>query len=160
MNFQTAIKTGFSKYVTFSGRARRSEFWFWALFAFLVGVVASIIDTVLGTTTSTGVGLISSIASLGLLLPGLAVSWRRMHDIGRTGLWALSPLIPIAGFVFLIIFIVWACQDSQPGTNQHGPNPKGLGNDGYGQFPGQPPQFGGPSQYGQPGQYGQQPGQF
>jgi uncharacterized membrane protein YhaH (DUF805 family) len=153
VNFQTAIKTGFSKYVTFSGRARRSEYWFWALFAFLAGVVASILDTIAGTTTSSGGGVFSGLVALGLLLPGLAVFFRRMHDIGRSGLWVLTLLIPVANIVFGIIFIVWACKDSQPGANQHGPNPKGIG-DGYGQFPGQPPQFG------QPGQYGQQPGQF
>ncbi|MEZ0163532.1 DUF805 domain-containing protein [Kineococcus sp. LSe6-4] len=150
MNFQTAIKTGFSQYVTFSGRARRSEYWYWVLFNVLVGVVASILDAVLDTSTSRGVGLFSTITSLALLLPSLAIFWRRMHDIGKPGLWFLAYFIPIANIVFAIVFIVWFCQDSQPGPNQYGPNPKGL-DAGHGQFPGQPPQFGGPNQYGQPG---------
>ncbi|MEZ0493112.1 DUF805 domain-containing protein [Kineococcus sp. TBRC 1896] len=151
MNVQTAVKTGFSKYVTFSGRARRSEYWYWTLFSFLAGAVASVLDTVAGTTTSSGSGLFGGLVGLALLLPGLAVTWRRLHDIDKSGLWFLTIFIPLAGIVFLVLLIVWACKDSQPGPNRFGPNPKGV-DAGYGRFPGQPPQFGGPNQYGQPGQ--------
>ncbi|MFD0481308.1 DUF805 domain-containing protein [Kineococcus sp. GCM10028916] len=149
MNLIDAVKSGFSKYVGFSGRARRSEFWFWTLFNFLVGLVASGLDNAAGMANSTGNGPIGTIVTLALLLPSLSVFWRRMHDTGRSGLWFFLGLIPLVG---LIVLIVFACQDSQPGQNQHGPNPKGIGG-GYGEFPGQPPQFGGPSQYGQPGQF-------
>jgi uncharacterized membrane protein YhaH (DUF805 family) len=156
VNMVDAVKHGFSNYARFSGRARRSEFWFWTLFTFLVSIVASVLDRVLGTGFATQYGesggVVQTITSLALLVPGLAVSWRRLHDIGRSGAWYLTLLIPLANIVFFVILIVWACKDSQPGQNQHGPNPKGFGG-GYGEFPGQPPQFGGPSQYGQPGQF-------
>ena len=76
MSFQDAVKICFNKYVDFNGRARRSEFWWWVLFTFLLGIVASIIDTVLGTRNSTGSGLIQSVANLAVLLPSLAVGAR------------------------------------------------------------------------------------
>jgi uncharacterized membrane protein YhaH (DUF805 family) len=152
MSLQGAIRNGFANYVRFSGRARRSEYWFWVLFTIIVSAITSVLDSLAGTSTSSGVGLFSTIAGLALLLPGLAVFWRRMHDIGKSGLWYLTLLIPVANIVFFVILIVWACKDSQPGSNQYGPNPKGIG----GEYPGQPGQFGqygGPAQYGQPGQF-------
>ena len=158
MNMVDAVKNGFSNYARFSGRARRSEFWIWTLFTVIVSIVASVVDNALGLTTSSGGGVFQGIASLALLVPGLAVGWRRMHDTGKSGALYLIGLIPLVGW---ILVVVWACQDSQPGPNHHGPNPKGI-DGGYGQFPGQQDRFGGPGQYGQPGQPGQygQPGQF
>ena len=128
MDFMTAVRTCLSKYVDFSGRARRSEYWYFALFNFLVSIVTSILDAVLGTDydTSSG-GLISTIASLALLLPSLAVGVRRLHDTDRSGWWILLGLIPIVGWIILII---WFCTDSKP-DNQYGPNPKGAGAAGY-----------------------------
>jgi len=78
-------------------------------------VVASIIDGILGVT------VLGVILALGLLIPSLAVGVRRLHDIGKSGWWLLIGLIPLVGAIVLLVF---ACQDSQPGTNQWGPSPK------------------------------------
>ena len=88
MDFMTAVRTCLSKYVDFSGRARRSEFWYFVLFTFLVGIVASILDGVLGTDyDDRGGGLSVRSPALALLLPWLAVGVRRLHDTGRSGWW-------------------------------------------------------------------------
>jgi uncharacterized membrane protein YhaH (DUF805 family) len=137
MDFQTAIRTCLSKYVDFSGRARRSEYWFFALFTFLLGIVTGIIDRVLGTDFGNGNGLIGTVVSLALLLPGLAVGARRLHDTGRSGWWLLLAFIPILGWIALLVFFVL---DSQPGDNQYGPNPKTGAAGGYPPPP--PPNYG------------------
>ena len=109
------------RYFGFSGRARRSEYWWFFLFNVLVSIVASILDSVLGTMSDdTNVGLIGSIASLALLLPSIAVGIRRLHDTSRSGWWILIGLIPIVGWIVLLVFYV---QDSH-GDNQYGPSPK------------------------------------
>lgn len=122
MNFADAVKSGLSNYANFSGRSRRSEYWFFALFFFLVLVVAVIIDSVLGTYP-----LVYAVAALALFLPNLGVAVRRLHDTGKSGWFVLIGFIPLVGFILLI---VWYCQDSAP-DNQYGPNPKGQGV-GYG----------------------------
>jgi uncharacterized membrane protein YhaH (DUF805 family) len=121
MNFAEAVKTVLSKYAVFSGRARRSEFWWFVLFNILVSIVASIIDAILGTDWSTGSGLISLIVGLALFIPYLAVAVRRLHDTDRSGWWILIGLIPLIGFIVLLIFTV---QDGTPGPNKHGASPK------------------------------------
>lgn len=113
MNFVEAITSGFNKYVTFSGRAARSEFWYWMLFAFIANVVAGIVDGVLG------LGLVGLLVSLALLLPGLAVSARRLHDIDRTAWWLLIALTMIG----IILLIVWDCIKGTTGPNRFGPDP-------------------------------------
>jgi uncharacterized membrane protein YhaH (DUF805 family) len=118
MGFADAIKTCFSKYVDFSGRARRSEFWFWILFDALVSIAVTILDSVLGSEQ-----LIYRLTELALFLPGLAVAIRRLHDTGRSGWWILLVFAIIVGWIMLL---VWFCQDSE-GDNQYGPNPKGGG---------------------------------
>jgi uncharacterized membrane protein YhaH (DUF805 family) len=129
MSFQDAVRVCLTqKYVDFSGRARRSEYWYFALFVIIVSVVAGIIDGILGTRdTISNTGLVGGIASLALLLPNLGVGARRLHDTGRSGWWLLIGLIPVIGWIVLIVFFV---QDSQP-DNQYGPNPKGLGGGQY-----------------------------
>ena len=117
MGFEAAIRSGFQNYANFNGRAMRSEYWYWVLFAFLLGLFASIVDTILGTPN-----LISSIISLALLLPGLAVGARRLHDINRTGWWLLISLT----FIGLILLIYFFVQPSQPIANQYGPAPTGA----------------------------------
>jgi uncharacterized membrane protein YhaH (DUF805 family) len=117
MGFVDAIKSGFNNYVNFQGRARRSEYWFWVLFTFLLSIVASIIDGVLG------IYLLAGLAMLATILPSIAVGVRRLHDTGRSGFWLFIALIPLVGAIVLIIFYV---SDSQPGANKYGPNPKGL----------------------------------
>jgi uncharacterized membrane protein YhaH (DUF805 family) len=134
MDFMTAVRTCLSKYVDFSGRARRSEYWYFALFTFLVNIVTTIVDTILGTDfDDTSGGLVSSLVSLALLLPSLAVGVRRLHDTDRSGWWILIGLIPIIGWILLI---VWFCTDSKP-DNQYGPNPKNEG--ATGGYPPPPP---------------------
>ena len=161
MPFPDAVKICLSKYADFSGRARRSEYWWFVLFNVLVSIVASILDSIVGTKSG-GTGLFGVIAALALLLPGLAVGARRLHDTGRTGWWLLIGLIPCIGFIVLIVFFV---QDSHP-DNQYGASPKGYaggpGAGGYGQpggygYPPPPPPSG--PDYGQPGAggYGQPP---
>lgn len=86
MTFGASISTCFSKYVTFSGRAARSEFWWFALFLALVDLALSLVSEAL-----------SGVWNLATVLPYAAVAWRRLHDIDRTGLWTLVPLIPMIG---------------------------------------------------------------
>jgi uncharacterized membrane protein YhaH (DUF805 family) len=113
MDFGQAISSGFSNYVNFSSRSPRSGYWYWTLFAVIVGIVTAIIDNVIG------MAITNTIASLALFLPGLAVSVRRLHDIDRTGWWVLIALTVIG----IILLIYWYCQPGTPGDNQYGPDP-------------------------------------
>jgi len=113
------------KYATFSGRAQRAEYWYFALFNIIISFVLVGIDTVLGFGGDMGMGVLSGIYSLAVLLPSLAVGVRRLHDIERSGWWLLIGFIPLIGFIVLII---WFVKDSQAGENKYGPNPKGVGN--------------------------------
>ena len=106
------------KYVEFSGRARRREFWIFCLFNILAGIVACVLDGVLGTGA-----MLNGAYSLAAFLPGLAVSIRRLHDTDRSGWWYLLAFLPIVGWIVLLVF---ACLDSTPGDNRFGPNPKGA----------------------------------
>lgn len=115
MNFQQAIVSGFSNYVNFSGRAARSEFWYWALFVLLVNIAANLVDAAIDT------GLLSGLASLALFLPGIAVGVRRLHDLDRTGWWLLIALTGVG----IILLIVWDCMKGTTGPNQYGPDPLG-----------------------------------
>ena len=123
MSFQEAVQTVFSKYATFEGRARRSEYWFFMLFVCCVNVVINILSVFLGGNDMLSMVLsgISVVFSLGILVPQIAVAVRRLHDIGKSGWFYLIGLIPFIGWIFML---VWFCTDSQPGDNQYGPNPK------------------------------------
>jgi uncharacterized membrane protein YhaH (DUF805 family) len=126
MSFQDAVRICLQrKYADFHGRARRSEYWFFALFAAIVSIVGSILDAILGLRgwANGTTGPIQGILQLALLVPGLAVGARRLHDTSRSGWWLLIGLVPFVGWIVLLIFFV---QDSHP-ANQHGPNPKGVG---------------------------------
>ena len=110
------------KYAVFSGRSRRKEYWFFVLFVVIISIVLNIIDGLIGAyDRSMGAGLLSTIFSLAILIPSIAVSVRRLHDINRTGWWVLIALVPLVGW---IVFLVFHLQDSTPGTNRYGPNPK------------------------------------
>ena len=111
------------KYAVFSGRARRKEYWMFVLFNFIFSLVASLIDLGIGILTFAvfGFGLLSILYALAVFVPGLAVSVRRLHDVGKSGWYLLINLIPIAGPIW---FLVLTCMDSQPGDNKYGPNPK------------------------------------
>lgn len=106
MGFLEAIKTCFGKYATFNGRARRSEYWWFCLLNFILGLIP----------------VLNWIWGLVVLIPSIAVGVRRLHDTNRSGWWMLLALVPIANLV-LIYFMI--C-DSQAGANQYGENPKGL----------------------------------
>lgn len=125
LSFGEAIKTCFSKYVTFTGRARRSEFWYFYLFYFIVYVVAAVIDAIMTSSSDDPTLVFKSIVCLAFFLPSLAVFMRRMHDIGKSGWWWLLGIIPIIG---TIILIVWTCKDSSADENQYGPSPKYVSN--------------------------------
>jgi uncharacterized membrane protein YhaH (DUF805 family) len=105
------------KYAVFSGRASRSEYWYYALFTVIVSIILSAVDGMIGTAVLAG------LYALATFLPSLGVGIRRLHDGGRSGWWLLIAFVPLVGFIVLIVFFV---QDSQPGDNQYGPNPKGL----------------------------------
>lgn len=111
------------KYVEFNGRARRKAFWMYVLIYFLIAFAVSIVEAVISGATGTEINLISALLTLGLLLPSLAIGARRLHDIGHSGWWQLIGIIPLVGFIVLIIFYV---RDSQPGDNEYGPNPKQI----------------------------------
>jgi uncharacterized membrane protein YhaH (DUF805 family) len=120
MNLLEAIKSGFSNYVNFSGRAIRSEYWYWTLFVFVLVGVLGIIDEWLNPGLSMGAfSIFNGLVSLALFLPGLAVSVRRLHDIDRTGWWLLLSFTVIG----IVLLIVWACQPGTPGPNRFGPDP-------------------------------------
>jgi uncharacterized membrane protein YhaH (DUF805 family) len=110
------------KYMVFDGRATRSEYWYFVLFNIIISMVLGGIDFITGTLDmETGVGLLSGLYSLFILLPMLAVSIRRLHDTGRSGWWFFIQIIPIIGTIAYLIFMV---QDSQFDSNQYGVNPK------------------------------------
>ena len=121
MSFADAVRSVLSQYATFSGRARRSEYWWFALFNLLVSIVAAILDAVIGTDFGSGSGVISVIVALVLLLPSLAVTVRRLHDTERSGWWILIGIIPIVGAIVLLVFMVL---EGTPGPNRFGASPK------------------------------------
>ena len=112
------------KYACFSGRARRQEYWMFVLFNIIACIIVSVISGVLVSVTNvTAFAYLGTIYSLAVLIPGFAVLFRRLHDIGKSGWWWLIGFIPLIGAIVLLVF---CCLDSQPGDNQDGPNPKGL----------------------------------
>lgn len=117
MNWYLAV---LKKYAVFSGRARRKEFWFFGLFNVIFAVVLAGIGAATAESVP-AVGLLYPLYALAVFLPGLAVQIRRLHDTGRSGWWWLVAFIPLIGPILLLVFYV---QDSQPGDNQYGPNPK------------------------------------
>ena len=126
MNFVDAVRSGFNNYANFSGRALRSEYWWWVVFVWIAGIVANIIDRALGLTIYTtnmngieqGSGPIAAIVGLALIIPGLAVLVRRLHDTDRSGWWFWLVIIPIIGWIVLIVFLA---SSGTPGPNKYGP---------------------------------------
>lgn len=115
----------FRQYGDFSGRARRKEYWMFFLFNMIFSVGAIILDEILGTgTPDLGYGILYMIYVLVLFIPGLAVSVRRLHDVGKSGWMMLIGLIPIIGGIGLFVMFL---MDSNPGENEYGPNPKVVG---------------------------------
>jgi uncharacterized membrane protein YhaH (DUF805 family) len=114
---------GLRKYARFNGRATRSEYWYFQLFHFmaacLLGFLLGFVGAAVGAVQSTLDGVLAFFV-LGVALPNFAVLVRRLHDTGRSGWWALAAFVPLLGFVVL----GFCCEDSQPFTNEYGPNPK------------------------------------
>ena len=114
---------GFKNYATFTGRARRSEYWYFMVFNllafFCIGFAGRIIDDSAG-------GILAVIYVLASIVPSIALIVRRLHDVGKSGWFYLIGLIPIIGGIWLLVLY---CTDSEFGPNQYGPNPKGLGNE-------------------------------
>ena len=100
MTFTEAVRSGLTKYAVFTGRASRPEFWYFALFGILVSIVTNILDSAVGMM------LFSPLESLGLLLPNLGVSVRRLHDIGKSWKWILLIFIPVLGWIYLIYLYI------------------------------------------------------
>jgi len=109
MSMMEAVRSVFSKYAAFSGRARRSEYWYFQLFTLLMHLVFSVFlfRTGEGTRVHSAVTVLESLFSLGVFLPNLAVTWRRFHDIGRSGLWSLLGFFIVLGYaVFIVVLAV------------------------------------------------------
>ena len=106
-------------YAKFTGRARRREYWMFILFNFVIGFFLGIIDGLLGTFNAEAqVGLLGTLYSLFVLIPSIALSVRRLHDIGRTGWWLLIAFIPFIGAIVLLVFFVL---DSRKEGSKYGP---------------------------------------
>jgi len=104
------------KYAVFNGRARRKKYWMFFLFNIIIAFVLGFVESLVGSP-----GVIGLLYSLAVLIPGIAVSVRRLHDTERSGWWLLIAFVPIIGAIVLLVFMV---QDSKPGQNQYGANPK------------------------------------
>ena len=122
MSFGQAVSSGFSKYATFSGRARRSEYWYWVLFVILVTVVAAVADSLFKTRVTDGspYGWITLVVALALLIPGIAVTVRRLHDTDRSGWWYLLSFVCGIGALIVLIFCII---EGTPGPNKYGDSP-------------------------------------
>jgi len=108
-------------YVNFQGRARRKAFWMFVLFNLIAIFALNFVEGAIGLRGEGDYGILSGLYSLAVLLPALGLAVRRLHDTGRSGWWILIGLVPLIGGIILLVFYVL---DSQPGTNQYGPNPK------------------------------------
>ena len=110
VSFPKAIVLFLRNYARFSGRSRRSEYWWALLFSLLVSTLIAAADPEL-----------ASMWTLAVFVPHLSLNVRRLHDIGKSGWWCLLSLLPVVGNLILIF---WFCRDSQPGKNQWGYSPK------------------------------------
>ena len=116
------------QYMTFHGRARRKEYWFYILFSVLISFGLSVIDLALGTFYyDRNIGLLSGAYGLFVFLPTLAVTVRRLHDTNRSGWWALVGFVPILGPIVLFVFMLF---DGTPSANRFGENPKKISIEG------------------------------
>ena len=127
MGFAAAVKSFWSNYTNFSGRARRSEYWFIQLFLVLTNLAVAVIDLALMNgdferfIANGGGGIVGLIWILATIVPAVAVLIRRLHDTSRSGWWALIGLLPIVGGIIVLVFTV---QDSHSGDNTYGASPK------------------------------------
>jgi len=117
MDFQTSIKTCFNKYADFSGRALRSEFWFFCLFGLLGGIITTIIDIMILGYSIESYGPVNIIFTVALILPAIAVTARRLHDINKSGWWQLIELTIIG----ILLIIIWNATEGEKKKNIYGP---------------------------------------
>lgn len=115
MGFVDAIKSVFGKYATFSGRASRSEYWYFYLFYFIAYLVLAALDMALGSVV-----LFTGIYLLGIIVPIVSLSVRRLHDVNRSGWWYWIFLVPLVGAILLLF---WACTKGTTGDNRFGADP-------------------------------------
>lgn len=122
MTFQESVKHVFNNYANFSGRASRSEYWYFFLFNCIIGFVLQGLAVIFGSTENPSLlfTILYYLYSLAVLIPGLAVNFRRLHDIGKGGGWILINLIPIIGSIWYIVLL---CTASEPGANRFGDEP-------------------------------------
>jgi len=127
------LKVVRDNYANFKGRARRKEFWMFILFNLIFSIVVMIADNIVGTTFKIGGGYYSSVSmpygwlyliySLAIIIPGIAVSVRRLHDLGKSGGWIFIVLIPFIGAIWLLVLFV---TEGQPNANTYGVSPKSV----------------------------------
>ena len=115
-----------NQYSDFNSRARRKEYWMFALVNFIISTLIVGVDNALGFSFNyignvSGTGVFNLLYNLLILIPSLAVAVRRLHDIGKSGWMLLIGLIPLVGAIWLLIFLL---RDSEAGENKYGPNPK------------------------------------
>ena len=121
MTFGQSIKTVFSNYVNFSGRASRSQYWYWTLFSVLVGCLFGIVGGPNAQQWPMGLTILYSLVCLAFVLPSLGVTVRRLHDIGKGGGWIFITLVPLIGFIWFLVLMVLP---SEQGANRFGNMPE------------------------------------
>ncbi len=121
MTLSEAVKMSLARYASFGGRARRSEYWYFTLFHWLVILLAGVVSYLVMLAIPALAIILYSIVIFGTLLPHLAVSVRRLHDVNRTGWWYLVGYVPLLG---AIVLFVWFCTDGTRGPNRFGADPK------------------------------------
>ena len=108
-------------YANFSGRARRKEYWSFTLVAFIISIVLSFLDNQIFGTAMDENGILSSIFSLALFVPSIAIATRRLHDVGKSGWMQLLYFFIIIGWIWLLVLFF---TDGEAGSNEYGANPK------------------------------------
>ena len=123
MGMKEAVINVFNNYANFDGRARRSEYWYFALFNILVSLAFGVLISLTkeGSLLFRLFSGLEGLYSLAVFIPGLAVAWRRLHDIGKSGANWFWVFLPIAGWIMLL---VWYCREGDPGDNAYGADPK------------------------------------
>ncbi|QMU59507.1 MAG: DUF805 domain-containing protein [Boseongicola sp.] len=119
MTFTEAVRVCFQKYLTVEGRARRAEYWWFVLFGMIANFLASLVDS-LGMGLGSNIGIAGAIVSLALLIPSITVGGRRLHDRDMSAWWMLLILVPLIGFIVLLVLFVMRGTD---GPNRFGPDP-------------------------------------
>jgi len=118
VSFPNAIKFGFQRYFDFSGRSTRAEYWWWLLFGVIATSILTFVDMIAGTMITPTTGIISTLFSLVIIIPYIAVTVRRLHDINRSGWWVFLGAVPFGG----IVIIVWMCKRGDEGENKYKSN--------------------------------------